>query len=482
MGLEVVTHISDLVITNPVGATDPKSQGDDHIRNIKKALKTDLPAITGPVLASQAELNILDGALVTTAELNLLSGLTLTAAQINDAARKSQNNTFTGASQSVSNAANGSGWSVLNGSGLQAVLAYSTTGPTGYVGTLSAHAFDVLTNGVSRITISSAGVIALNGVAATDFARLSQANAFAARQDFTGTSTGNDFSIDIRSAAPGILLSATGQAADAKNWRMWVSGLDWALQTETDAGAGGASAITVTRSGTTVTALALSATAITLNGVAATDFARLSHANTFTNAAQGISATNGAWSVTDSGTTAAYTATWGGTISNVGWSVRTNNTARYDISSGGNHDFKSGTAVFGGAATFNSTLQANSTLTAAGAFATSNTITPTALSASQNDYAPTGHATASIFRLDPNGNTPATITGIAGGAPGRRIIIYKIAGTTGTIDLARESASSTAANRIANGASAYTLTSSLLAFELIYDTTASRWIVLGGIS
>src|SRR6185436_5733754 len=89
MGLEAVTHISDLVITNPVGATDPKSQGDDHIRNIKKALKTDFPNITGPVTSTQAELNILDG-------------VTLTAAQINDAARLSVANTFT-LSQTISN-------------------------------------------------------------------------------------------------------------------------------------------------------------------------------------------------------------------------------------------------------------------------------------------------------------------------------------------------------------------------------------------
>lgn len=61
MGLETVTHISDLVVTNPVGATDPKSQGDDHIRNIKLALKTDFPAITGVVTSSHTELNLLDG-------------------------------------------------------------------------------------------------------------------------------------------------------------------------------------------------------------------------------------------------------------------------------------------------------------------------------------------------------------------------------------------------------------------------------------
>lgn len=83
MPLEAMTHISDLVVTNPVGATDPKSQGDDHIRGIKTVLKNDLPNITGPVTASQAELNILDGATLSTAELNILDGVTATAAELN---------------------------------------------------------------------------------------------------------------------------------------------------------------------------------------------------------------------------------------------------------------------------------------------------------------------------------------------------------------------------------------------------------------
>lgn len=82
MALETVTNIADLVITNPT-STDPKSEGDDHIRNIKKALKTDLPNITGPITATQAELNVLDGITASTAELNLLDGVTATTAELN---------------------------------------------------------------------------------------------------------------------------------------------------------------------------------------------------------------------------------------------------------------------------------------------------------------------------------------------------------------------------------------------------------------
>ena len=58
MALETVTHINDLVVTNPT-STDPASQGDDHIRNIKRAIKQTFPSITGPVTLTQAAINAL---------------------------------------------------------------------------------------------------------------------------------------------------------------------------------------------------------------------------------------------------------------------------------------------------------------------------------------------------------------------------------------------------------------------------------------
>lgn len=45
MGLESATLISDLVATNPL-ASDPKSQGDDHIRMLKSVLQTEFPTTT----------------------------------------------------------------------------------------------------------------------------------------------------------------------------------------------------------------------------------------------------------------------------------------------------------------------------------------------------------------------------------------------------------------------------------------------------
>ena len=63
MGLEVATYISSLVPTNPVGATDKRSQGDDHIRLIKSALQATFPDASTPfrfpkISAKNANFNV----------------------------------------------------------------------------------------------------------------------------------------------------------------------------------------------------------------------------------------------------------------------------------------------------------------------------------------------------------------------------------------------------------------------------------------
>ena len=49
MALESATYINDLAAANPVG-TDPKSQGDDHIRLIKQVLKNSFLNLSGAIL------------------------------------------------------------------------------------------------------------------------------------------------------------------------------------------------------------------------------------------------------------------------------------------------------------------------------------------------------------------------------------------------------------------------------------------------
>jgi len=70
MGLETATFISQLSATNPL-ATDPISQGDDHLRLIKDVLQEQFTSLGATAVTTTAgELNILDGVTATYAELN----------------------------------------------------------------------------------------------------------------------------------------------------------------------------------------------------------------------------------------------------------------------------------------------------------------------------------------------------------------------------------------------------------------------------
>lgn len=56
MTVETVTYISDLDSSLPL-PSDPKSEGDNHLRNIKAAIRATFPSITGPVTVNQTALN-----------------------------------------------------------------------------------------------------------------------------------------------------------------------------------------------------------------------------------------------------------------------------------------------------------------------------------------------------------------------------------------------------------------------------------------
>jgi hypothetical protein len=105
----------------------------------------------------------------------------------------------------------------------------------------------------------------------------------------------------------------------------------------------------------------------------------------------------------------------------------------------------------------------------------SGDISPTSLSADQNDYNPTNLATASTIRQTSSANV--NITGLAGGADGRIIILHNI-GATFSLTLKNESVSSTAANRF-NLSADVTVGPSVVVM-LQYDSTSSRWRVIGG--
>lgn len=84
MGIEVATFISELVVTNPVGAVDDYATADDHLRLIKAVLQGQFPNFTALAMdASVVELNLLVGLTADATELNKLDGFTGNAADLN---------------------------------------------------------------------------------------------------------------------------------------------------------------------------------------------------------------------------------------------------------------------------------------------------------------------------------------------------------------------------------------------------------------
>lgn len=98
-------------------------------------------------------------------------------------------------------------------------------------------------------------------------------------------------------------------------------------------------------------------------------------------------------------------------------------------------------------------------------------ISPTQITADQNDYNPTNLATSSTLRL----NTSARwrITGIQGGATGRFLYIVNVGSFP--IVLGHENASSTAANRITAAGARDMVVQPDETLLFIYDGTTSRW-------
>jgi hypothetical protein len=60
VALETFNYLDSLVPANPT-VSDGVVNGDDHIRGIKLALKNTFPSISGPVTATQADLNTVAG-------------------------------------------------------------------------------------------------------------------------------------------------------------------------------------------------------------------------------------------------------------------------------------------------------------------------------------------------------------------------------------------------------------------------------------
>ena len=105
----------------------------------------------------------------------------------------------------------------------------------------------------------------------------------------------------------------------------------------------------------------------------------------------------------------------------------------------------------------------------AGTFALSGDISPSQITADQNDYNPTGLSSASTLRL--TSDASRNVTGLQGGADGRVLVLHNVG--SNNIVLKDDSASSTAGNRFALSAD-ITLGVDQAAV-LQYDSTSSRW-------
>lgn len=102
-------------------------------------------------------------------------------------------------------------------------------------------------------------------------------------------------------------------------------------------------------------------------------------------------------------------------------------------------------------------------------------ISPSQITANQNDYNPTGLSTASTLRL--NSDASRNITGLQGGADGRIIVIHNV-GSFAIVLKDDDGSTSTAGNRFALNADV-TLSSDECAI-LQYDSSSSRWRIIGG--
>jgi hypothetical protein len=104
-------------------------------------------------------------------------------------------------------------------------------------------------------------------------------------------------------------------------------------------------------------------------------------------------------------------------------------------------------------------------------FALTATITPATITATQNDYNPTGGATADVWRLASDANW--NISGIAGGTAGRVLILHNIG--SNEIRIPHDDSGSLAANRVLPGSGHIMRIRPNQSGILRYDGSSSRW-------
>lgn len=103
-------------------------------------------------------------------------------------------------------------------------------------------------------------------------------------------------------------------------------------------------------------------------------------------------------------------------------------------------------------------------------------ITPSTITADQNNYNPSGLSSAAVLRLA--SDAFRYITGVEGGADGRVLWLYNTG--TNPISFQAESTGSSAANRITTNNLSWPILYQGGTAKMIYDGTASRWRLITG--
>ena len=109
-----------------------------------------------------------------------------------------------------------------------------------------------------------------------------------------------------------------------------------------------------------------------------------------------------------------------------------------------------------------------------------NVITPT-LSASQNNWNPTGLSTANRIRLNPSVGT-LDLTGLTAQADGTAIFLYNVNTGANVVVIKTESGSSTSTNRFTNPGAADVPMNPKDSALALYDTTNARWQMFYGVT
>jgi hypothetical protein len=257
------TYISDLVSTNPL-SSDLASTSDDHLRCIKVALKTSFPNVNAAVTAT-------DEVLSAAASTSVANVFTAASQEIENAAWRlifdetdaaaderlydfaASAGQLLGRTRTDADAA-GASWLVVDRTGTTVdSIALASTAITWNANTLFTTANDGAASGLDADL--------LDGSSSAAFAQIAAANSF------TSSGAGTSRAITLTANAPVFGINESDAAADEKIWELFGATGDLTWRTRTDAEGGGATFLTVSRTGATVDSINLAATSVQYGGI-----------------------------------------------------------------------------------------------------------------------------------------------------------------------------------------------------------------------